>query len=174
MNAVLEQLRPIPLLAACGVDDVEQVHRLTERQHFFAGETILHEGGTERSLWMLLEGQCAVLKGTPGHEPRQLAVIEPGGAFGEMSFLHPAPHSATVRALTDVEVARLSPEAFESLREECPSAAYCILANLVQLLSDRLRQMDERVCEVLEHSPEDRRQEWHDFRARLFAGWDFN
>ena len=102
---------------------------------------------------------------------QQLAVLEPGNVFGEMSFLHPAPHCATVRALTHVEAARLSPAAFERLRGEFPQLAAGIVTGLVQLISDRLRRMNDRVCAVGDPGPQEpHSHEWHDFRARLFAG----
>jgi CRP/FNR family cyclic AMP-dependent transcriptional regulator len=170
MNAVLDQVRPVPLLLACGLDEYDEAHRLTERRHFFAGENIVVEGGTDRALWMVVSGRCEVIKGVHGHTERQLATIEPGGVFGEMSFLHPAPHSATVRAVTDVEVARLSPDAFDALYEASPDAAYSMLTKLIVQLSDRVREMDDRVCDLLEHAPDEKLQEWDDFRTRLFAG----
>ena len=174
MPAMLEELRAIPLLTTCGVSDQAQVERLADRRSFEMGDDILHEGVEDPALWILLSGECEVVKAAGTGERQQLATLEPGDIFGEMSFLNPAPHSATVRALSDVEAARITPEAFSELREECPSSAYCILMNLVTLLAERLRQMDERICQVIEHSPDERQQEWHDFRARLFAGWDFN
>lgn len=169
MNAVLDPSRPLNWLSTAGVEDAVAVHQLAERRRFVAGEAILTEGRQERGLWLVLSGQCEVLKGTNGHTER-LAVLQPGEVFGEMSFLQPAPHSATVRAVGEVEAARLSPEAFESLRAQAPATAYRLLTGLSQVLSSRLRRMDERVCELQGHPPEGRRQEWDDFRARLFAG----
>jgi len=174
MKAVVQELRTIPLLTTCGISDRVQVDRLAERREFASGDAIIREGEQDQALWILLSGECEVVRARDEDGEQQLATIEPGGIFGEMSFLKPAPHSATVRALCDVEVARITPDAFEELRDESPSAAYCILMNLVMLLSDRLRTMDERIGAVIEHTPQDRQKEWHDFRARLFAGWDFN
>lgn len=173
MTAVVEDMLNVPLLSACGIADREHVERLSERLRFAAGAAILREGQVDRGLWLLVSGTCEVVKADHHGDEQQLAIIEAGGVFGEMSFLQPAPHSATIRALSPVEVAKITPEAFELLHVESPSAAYCVLSHLVQLLSDRLRRMDERVCEELEASPAERQQEWHDFRARLFAG-DYN
>lgn len=173
MTAVLDMLEHIPILADCPLDDRLEFDRRVDRRTFQKGEAILVEGRTDPALWLILEGRCEVVKSGNGHGERRLAALEPGGVFGEMSFLKTAPHSATVRALTDVVVARLTPQAFDELREASPSAAYCIVMNLVTLLSDRLRRMDDRVCELLAQTSDDRQQEWQDFRARLFAG-DFN
>jgi cAMP-dependent protein kinase regulator len=174
MERVLDVTRLIPLLAACKLEDRDAFEQLVERKSFEAGDEILAEGETDQALWMILEGTCEVMKHGNGHEEQKLAVLEAGSVFGEMSFLKRAPHSATVRALTPVEVARLTPEAFDRLRQNSPAAAFCIVMNLVNLLSDRLRSVDERICEILDGDGADlQRREWHDFRARLFAG-DFN
>lgn len=156
-----------PLLATCRPEDREAFARFVERQRFHKGESILIEGDSSSALWLLVSGRCEVVKRVNGQGVHQLAVLEPGHFFGEMSFLAPAPHCATVRALTEVEVARLTSEAFEQLRETSPEAAHRIVSSLVPLLSERLRRMNERAIED-RHS-----HEWHDFRARLFAG-DFN
>lgn len=174
MPAVLDMAREIPMFAASRPEERVQFERLVERCSYPAGDEILREGETDQSLRLLFAGQCEVVKCKVGHGEQRLAVLEPGSVFGEMSFLQPAPHSATVRALTNVEVGTLSPTAFESLRRECPAAAYNLLMGLVTLLAERLRRMDDRICEVLEASGADHQKEWQDFRARLFAGWDFN
>ncbi|MFV0445587.1 MAG: Crp/Fnr family transcriptional regulator [Planctomycetaceae bacterium] len=173
MTATVERMLNIPILSACGIDDHDHIERLSDRMQFKSGEVILQEGQVDRALWLLISGTCEVIKRGHQQEDQQLAILEAGSVFGEMSFLHPAPHSASVKALTRVEIAKITPNAFEALRKESPAAAYCVLTHLVQLLSDRLRRMDERICEELEESPAERQQEWHDFRARLFAG-DYN
>ena len=71
-------------------------------EDFRPGEEILTEGLTYHSLWIILSGRCEVVKSSNGGKPHRLAVLEPGCVFGEMSFLDTAPHSASVRTLSDV------------------------------------------------------------------------
>ena len=52
----------------------------------------------------------------------QVAVIEPGGYFGEMSLLTGEPRSATVRALGDVTVLELDADVFRTLGAHDPEA----------------------------------------------------
>jgi len=65
---------------------------------FKSGAVLVSEGGDERKLFVLLEGQVEVLrKGT------QVSYVdEPGSLFGEMSVLLDMPYSATVKALSTV------------------------------------------------------------------------
>jgi CRP/FNR family transcriptional regulator, cyclic AMP receptor protein len=68
-------------------------------ESFRSGTVLINEGGQERKLFVLLEGQVEVLrKGT------QVSYVdEPGSLFGEMSVLLDMPYSATVKALSSVK-----------------------------------------------------------------------
>lgn len=61
---------------------------------FEAGETLLAEGGTDKHLYVLIDGEVEVLKGET-HLNRQ---SEPGAIFGELAVLLDIPHTATVKA----------------------------------------------------------------------------
>ena len=138
------------------------------------GEDILKQGRTYRSVWVILRGECEVVRVSDSGADQQLAILEPGGIFGEMSFLQEAPHSATVRALSEVEAIHFTPVSFEQLKKSDIAAALTITSNLVLLLSDRLRRMDTWICELVEES-EDRqhRAEWREFQSKLYTEWSF-
>jgi CRP-like cAMP-binding protein len=66
---------------------------------FKAGTVLIAEGGEERRLFVLAEGQVEVLR-----KDTQVSYIdEPGSLFGEMSVLLDMPYSATVKALSTVK-----------------------------------------------------------------------
>ena len=67
-----------------------------------------------------MQGSCEVVKKNKSKSQKQLATLEAGAVFGEMSFFAKAPHSATVRALTAVKVMRLTRENFEVLQTTVP------------------------------------------------------
>jgi CRP-like cAMP-binding protein len=94
--------------------------------------------------------------------------------FGEMSFFDEAVHSASVRTLSEVEVMRLSRSRFDELTAVCPSAARKIAACTASILADRLRQMDDWVCRLVERPDgAGHREEWQEFRKKLYSEWDF-
>lgn len=67
---------------------------------FPAGHQLIRQGGRSGTLYVLKSGELEVSR-----DGRFLsAVNRPGAIFGEMSVLLERPHSATVRAVTDVEV----------------------------------------------------------------------
>lgn len=164
-----------PIFADMTLDDRERVLALFEHESFPTGEEILHEGRSVQILWIIVSGRCEVRKSTSEGGKRVLAELEQGAVFGEMSFFHPAPHSASVCAVTDVEVIRLSRERFEELASHYPSAAFKIAANTAAVQAERLRRMDEWIGRLLEGpngSPR-QREEWDEFRTKLYTEWDF-
>ncbi len=67
---------------------------LPERR-FEAGATLLREGGTDKTLLVLVDGSVEILKGD-----LQINVVsQPGAFFGEIALLLDIPHMASVRAL---------------------------------------------------------------------------
>ena len=82
MGSILDMCRDAPLLELA------------------AGSVLLPEGETSGHLYVLKSGSIEVLRG----ETQVAVVEEPGAVFGEMSVLLNRPHTATVRALTPIEV----------------------------------------------------------------------
>jgi CRP/FNR family cyclic AMP-dependent transcriptional regulator len=78
---------------------LERCRGLAERS-FGAGSVLLAEGETSGLLFVLIEGEVEILKGT-----FQIATVtDPGAIFGEISLLLGKPHMATVRAVSDCRV----------------------------------------------------------------------
>ena len=67
---------------------------------FAAGAVLLAEGVRLGKLFVLIEGEIEVVR----RDTQVTHVDEPGSIFGEMSVLLDMPHSATVKALSDVRV----------------------------------------------------------------------
>lgn len=161
-----------PLFQDMSAAERAEVFELLEPVNYTAGETILREGKSIRMLWIIQRGQCEVVKKTKNGIEQRLAVLEQGAVFGEMSFFHPAPHSATIRTLDAVELLRMSLESFLRLEAAHPAAAHRIVKNTVMVLVSRLRRMDDWVRDLLE-TPEaaGHREEWQEFRAKLYSEW---
>lgn len=155
--------------------ELKQVVTLLHTDEFPKDEVILREGKSVQQLWILIQGQCEVVKAVEEDGHQQLAVLEVGAVFGEMSFFRPGPHSASVRSLTPVRLFSLPREEFEELVETGSSAAYRIAVNLNRILSERLARMDDWICKRVESKEEKpvHKDEWKDFRSRLYSEWQF-
>ena len=110
---------------------------------FTAGETILNQGETGDSGFVVVSGTVEVSVGS-GKAAKTLATLSAGDVFGEMSLIDPSPRSATVRALTDVVCEVTSYEEFMSGRSMDSGRPSSLLRTLVR----RLRQTNERIARI--------------------------
>lgn len=109
-----------------------------------AGEYVFREGELGTEMFILQEGQVEILKLVGGAE-EQLAVLEKGDFFGEMSLLEDLPRTATARAITDCKVIRINGSTFDQMLRTKPEIA----VRIMRKLSRRLRQTDQMLREAL-------------------------
>jgi len=114
-----------------------------ERRGFRAGEDVIKRGDIDRSLYIVVEGSLEA-RVTEGRAGKGAAVpVPPGSVIGEIGFFDGMARSATVTAVTDGAMLRLSFEAFQALAESEPDLAQAMLFDLGRILAIRLRQTDE-------------------------------
>lgn len=71
-----------------------------------AGQELIQEGLHPEYLFFLIEGQASVTT-FQGSQSVELARLEPGAIFGEMSFIEARPPVATIKTLTRAQVLRI-------------------------------------------------------------------
>lgn len=124
-----------PVLSALP-DDVHTALAEAARERLFAkDEVIVREGDPGRSMFLVCSGRAAV---TIGAEAREVAVIDAGGYFGEMSLLTGEPRSATVRAKVDSSVLEIDADAFTSFIRSRPETVELI----AEAATARRRELD--------------------------------
>jgi small-conductance mechanosensitive channel/CRP-like cAMP-binding protein len=114
--------------------DGERIDRLTRRLRmviFGPGETILRQGDPGDSLYVVRSGQVAVQVGVLGAF-KEVATLNEGQFFGEMSLMTGAMRAATVVAKTDAECYIVDKEAFREIVQEKPELASVISDILAQ------------------------------------------
>lgn len=137
------------------------------------GSTVVEEGKPASSLWVVLRGNCKVTKSVPDGSPALLAELGPGAVIGEMTFFRPAPRSATVRCQSDVELLKLTKEAYAVLERTKPATAHAIATAIAVVLSERLQRMGEWAARLHTGPSNGRHDEWAEFRSKLYDGWSF-
>lgn len=192
----IKLMQKIPIFRGLNETECRQLAETITTKEFAGGDFVIEQGKNCQNLWVLLEGTCEVVRQPTGAsladpptsrgpandlasnaKPLILAKLEPYSHFGEMSFFHPAPHSAHVVARSPVRLLCMARSDYDDLIQEGVTAAYKLAYNSVQGLADRLRKMDERVIEFASHNcqPDDQpppAHEWSAFREKLFDGWN--
>ena len=83
------------------------------------GELIVEEGESGDYMFIIIEGKVKVLL-KRGKKEIVLATLEKGNFFGEMSLFAGNPRSASVQALTDLKLLKITREDIERLSESNP------------------------------------------------------
>lgn len=98
-----------------------------------AGESIFDQGDTSTALYIVLEGEVAILK-----DREEIARVGQNVSFGEMGLLMGRPRGATARAITDARVLELSRTDIEHMLEEEPIWAAHLYRVLAECLAEYL------------------------------------
>ncbi len=115
-----------------------------------AGEYVFQEGELGTEMFILQEGQVEIFQ-TVGGKERQLARLEKGDFFGEMSILEDLPRNASARAVGPSRLIVIDGATFDSMLRSNPE----IGVRIMRKLSRRVRTTDELLHKVLD-SGEDR------------------
>jgi len=95
------------------------------------GDLLFAYGSTGSSLYIVLEGQLRIFRGT-----RVIATVGANEYVGELALLEAAPRSASVSALGDVTLLEVSAQAFERFLRGEPEA----MAAMMRTIARRLRR----------------------------------
>lgn len=103
-----------PTLEDMSPDDFDKIRTTATEMAYQAGELVFSEGDAADYIYFIRTGRVSVFiqKFTAQEE---LSVLGPGQYFGEMAVLGKNKRSASVKALTDTEVLRMSQTAFLDL-----------------------------------------------------------
>ena len=102
-------------------------HSLFDIESFTEGQIVFRQGEPGDCAYFIREGEIEVID-EANHTV--LAGLGPGEYFGEMALLANAPRNATVRAASEVELARLGKENFLNLLKLMPATEEEILTTV--------------------------------------------
>ena len=137
-------------------EELQQVLHLARPCFFSQNSTILREGESGDSMYLMREGEVEITKNLTlvldPDLPKERRMIrlrsEDGVSFGEMALLEKDSRSATVMALTDCRLMELNREDFLGFIRENSDTGCKIMLRLAQLLSRHLRKTDQDVVKL--------------------------
>jgi len=133
--ALLPVLARMPLLAWCTREELLDVAAVARPRRLADGERVFTEGQPGTELFLLVQGEVSVVSAGTG-----IARFGPGSTFGEMAMLDQPLRSATVDALSDIELLVIEREAFFALLKGNTTLAVKLLWNLLVDVSGHLRR----------------------------------
>lgn len=135
-------LAKVPLFSDLGLDSQTQLAAIAEEVTFQPGELLFQQGDVGDSLYVVLDGEVAIL--LDGHEVNRM---NPGESFGEIAVLDRGTRTAGGRAVSDVLALRIDRRAVEDLMARSSELRLAIVAELgsrIRAISERTRQLADR------------------------------
>jgi len=123
-------LKSIDLFSQIPGEDLAQVALISTEESRETGEEIFAEGEAGDALYLVLDGRVRVHR-----QDRVIAELGERECFGEMALLDAAPRSATVTAVVDAHLLKISREDFQEILNEKPEIA----SGIIKVLTRRLR-----------------------------------
>ena len=127
-----------PLLRLLASVERGKLAPLLSERHCVSGETIVHQGEQGDAFYLIWSGRVAVFTGD-WQSPDILGFRSAGEVIGEMAMLDNQPRSATVVALGETRLLKISKDDFFDLLKSDPSISLSILGTL----TTRLRESDK-------------------------------
>jgi NTE family protein len=133
-------LRDLPIFE--GIEDAALDALESELEWFNlpGGWTLFKQGDEANALYIVTYGRLAAYMRNEAGEERMVAQIHAGEVIGEVALVSGEPRTATLKALRDSELLRLTRDAFEELVDTHPKVMPFIARQLVK----RLRRAETR------------------------------
>lgn len=157
--------------------EVESMGRLAQPLSFAKGELLFEERCSANYLDILWSGAVEIRKNDREGDARVITVIQAPGVIGEMSLMSGQHRSCSGIAVVDVSLYRIRRDDFMGEIAQGSLAAHKIVFNLAELMSARLRSVDEKLVDLLNQQDDVAVQvhggDLSDFRNKLFNEWAF-
>jgi NTE family protein len=162
-------VRALPLFQ--GLDDA-LLDAIVNEIEWFAlpgGTTLFEAGDPPDALYLVVSGSLGAYAQSPEGHRRLVGRVMAGEAAGEMALISGTPRTATLIALRDTELGRLSSAVFERLMLSHPQGLLGLSRLMVQRLVSAQRQPRGRraIPKTFAIAPHDERVDAQGFAARL-------
>jgi CRP-like cAMP-binding protein len=106
-----------------------------------AGEEVVRQGSRGDCLFVLIEGELAVVRCLPGDEEKLLATAKPGMVLGEVAVLDRGARTASLRATRRSVLREIGLGAFEAVTLHGEDSGYRILLAVAASVHERLTRL---------------------------------
>lgn len=127
---------------------------ISHRETYQPGASIVHEDTPSQAAYLIEQGEVAVLKDYEGKKVL-VGTLSAGDIFGEMGVLGRLPHTATVRAKTEVRLAIINKHnflaEFDKMSEQ-HRALILALINRLRVTTEKLAKLTVQIYQLKAYS----------------------
>lgn len=129
-------VRDVPIFKELRDDFLVRLASIMNEVSYPSGKMIFAHGQEGRSLYVVVKGKVRVHLGD-----KDLAILDKGSCFGEMSLFDAEPRSASVTAISTCDCLVLTQQQLYEAIDETPDIA----VNIIRLLSRRIRSQNDQL-----------------------------
>ena len=148
----LDKLSRLQIFSRMDKSELKTLTGNMETLSFRKGEQIFQKSDPGGTVYIVMEGNVQISAALAPDLKKSLLNLPPGGVFGELSLFTMEDRSADAEALTDTRLLAMDTKSFNQILEEVPVAGGKLLAELNNIISDRLRNMTDMYCQALNWS----------------------
>ncbi|MBT8338853.1 MAG: cyclic nucleotide-binding domain-containing protein, partial [Desulfatitalea sp.] len=141
LPGIILRLKAIDIFEHLSVEALAAVASETEMVYFEPDTIVIREGDPGETLYLIVDGEVAVIK---THAPDQVIELDRIGAgdyFGEMALFEDIPRTATIKTLEASRMLVLHKHEFKEMVREYPQIAL----EICKALSGRIRKLHEKI-----------------------------
>ena len=114
------------------------------------GEVVFREGDQGAEMYLIVEGEVEIRKGTSGSAAKTLVSLHKGDLFGEMALIDHKLRSASAVTSSDTKLLALNAQLFDSMIEQNPDFS----RKMIRILAKRVRSTNQIIQTVLSSNRE--------------------
>ncbi len=136
-------LKNIEIFADLSINELAAVASVTEEAFFDEGNIVFKEGAKGDTLFLIVEGDVAVIKDCDADKEIELDSIGAGDYFGEMALFGDDRRSATIRVKRATRLLTLHKQELQEIVREYPQIAL----HVCRVLSMRIRRLHGKISD---------------------------
>lgn len=137
---IVEIINTIPIFSDLPKEQLTLLYKQFEKKTFISESLIFSENEKGQDLFIILSGAVEVFNEYNGKR-KVLAVLKEGDFFGEISVLTSLPRTASIKAVTDVEMLVLYKQNLLDLIK----MNYIFSLNIIKALSEKLINANQQI-----------------------------
>jgi CRP/FNR family transcriptional regulator len=143
-------LKEVPFFQGMTIDQLKILASLCEEKFFEKNKPIFNNGDPGGVLYVVVNGRVGIEQEKRAGSFARLADVDAYSYFGEANFFDNSPRSTSAVAARDTLLLQLRREPVIELIRQNPNLAL----ELINALSDRLRENNTRVAELTRSQPD--------------------
>ena len=138
LPTIRKLLQESSLFSILSEQQIEKLISTSTVYSYGPGETIVNKNEAGDSLFMLIDGRVSIKDPAITQDSKEIAQLQCGDIFGEMTVFAGTPRSATIQSLGKVDVLEVHRQAIAEVIEEEPG----LIETFGQLISSRQAELD--------------------------------